>query len=228
MPEYGHPYSSGLDDSPIFDGPLPTTAPDLGAYLVLQDLELARFAERFGRDRGCRERTVRAPSARSRCCSSCGTTIAGFFRARAAGEPRSRSDAVVSLMPLLTGRAARRRASTGSLAALDDPRRFGTAVVGADGRRRRPGLLARAHVARAGVDQHNTLVVEGLRASGQPERARDLAERTVALVVARRRPARVLQPDTRARRRETATTAFGWSAALFIDLAVGLSRSSVE
>ncbi len=48
MPEYGHPYSSGLDDSPIFDGPLPTTAPDLGAYLVLQDLELARFAERFG------------------------------------------------------------------------------------------------------------------------------------------------------------------------------------
>ena len=48
MPEYGHPYSSGLDDSPIFDGPLPTTAPDLGAYLVLQDLELARFAERLG------------------------------------------------------------------------------------------------------------------------------------------------------------------------------------
>ena len=50
MPEYGHPYSSGLDDSPIFDGPLPTTAPDLGAYLVLQDLELAGFAERQGRD----------------------------------------------------------------------------------------------------------------------------------------------------------------------------------
>ena len=37
MPEYGHPYSSGLDDSPIFDGPLPTAAPDLGAYLVRQD-----------------------------------------------------------------------------------------------------------------------------------------------------------------------------------------------
>ncbi len=50
MPEYGHPYSSGLDDSPIFDGPLPTAAPDLGAYLVQQDRELASLLVKYEPD----------------------------------------------------------------------------------------------------------------------------------------------------------------------------------
>ncbi|MBO9627464.1 MAG: hypothetical protein J7484_13975, partial [Microbacterium sp.] len=50
MPEYGHPYSSGLDDSPVFDGPLPTAAPDLGAYLVRQDLEIADLLARYEPD----------------------------------------------------------------------------------------------------------------------------------------------------------------------------------
>ena len=92
MPEYGHPYSSGLDDSPIFDGPLPTTAPDLGAYLVLQDLELARFAERFG-DADAAAHRARAPSARSGCCSSSGTTSAGCSTR---GRPVRRSRATRS------------------------------------------------------------------------------------------------------------------------------------
>ena len=75
MPEYGHPYSSGLDDSPIFDGPLPTTAPDLGAYLVLQDLELAGFAERRcrGGSQELAQNTATGPPAPWSCCFRCGT-----------------------------------------------------------------------------------------------------------------------------------------------------------
>ena len=73
----------------------------------------------------------------------------------------------------------------------------------------------------------NALVIEGLRASGHPALARDLAERTVALVVHGGGPHEYFNPITGEKAR-TATTAFGWSAALFIDLAVELSASPGE
>ena len=103
MPEYGHPYSSGLDDSPIFDGPLPTTAPDLGAYLVLQDLELARFAERFG--------DADAAAHRSRAQRTLELLLDLWDDDRAVVRSAGRrcevvSDTVVGLMPLLTGHAS--------------------------------------------------------------------------------------------------------------------------
>ena len=68
----------------------------------------------------------------------------------------------------------------------------------------------------------NALVVEGLAASGHPGRARELAERTVQLVLHGGGPHEYFNPATGEKAR-TATTAFGWSAALFIDLAVGLT-----
>ena len=192
MPEYGHPYSSGLDDSPIFDGPLPTTAPDLGAYLVLQDLELARFAERFG--------DADAAAHRSRAERTLELLLdlwddeRGLFRARAAGAEVA-SDTVVGLMPLLTGRPAASGSSTGSWPRSTDPRRFGAAWSVPTVARRRPRLLARAHVARAGVGEHERARRRGtarVRASGarpRPRRAHRGARH------ARRRAARVLQPD---------------------------------
>ncbi|WP_131333548.1 MGH1-like glycoside hydrolase domain-containing protein [Schaalia vaccimaxillae] len=42
-PMYAHPYSSGLDDSPIFDYELPVETADLLAYLVRQDEILASW-----------------------------------------------------------------------------------------------------------------------------------------------------------------------------------------
>ncbi len=42
---YRHPFSSGLDDSPMWDDGLPVTAPDLNTYLVIQAESLARIAE---------------------------------------------------------------------------------------------------------------------------------------------------------------------------------------
>ena len=88
-------------DSPIFDGPLPTTAPDLGAYLVRQDLELARFAERFG-DADAAAHRVRAERTLGRLLELWDDDR-GMFHARAAGAEVA-SDTVVGLMPLLTGR----------------------------------------------------------------------------------------------------------------------------
>ena len=68
----------------------------------------------------------------------------------------------------------------------------------------------------------NALIVEGLERSGHPGRARRLAERTVELVMHAGGPHEHFDPNT-GERAASATTAFAWSAALFIDLAVALS-----
>ncbi|RAX49516.1 glycogen debranching protein [Arthrobacter sp. AQ5-05] len=224
MPEYGHPYSSGLDDSPIFDGPLPTTAPDLGAYLVLQDLELAGFAERLGREgwqalaRKHRSRATRTQEL----LLGMWDEPSGFFQARAAGEPVS-SLAVVGLMPLLTG-SLPEPIKQRMLGDLENPDRFGTQwsipTVAADDANFSTERMWRGPV----WINTNSLVIEGLRNSGESERARALAEQTVKLVIHGGGPHEYFNPVT-GQKAKTATTAFGWSAALFIDLAVQLSTS---
>jgi glycogen debranching enzyme len=223
MPEYGHPYSSGLDDSPIFDGPLPTTSPDLGAYLVLQDLELARLIERLG----AADAVADAAAHRARADRTLALLLElwdeerGVFLARAAGRT-VHSDAVVGLMPLLTGRLPE-PITERLLAALSDESRYdlpwSVPTVAASDPDFSPERMWRGPV----WINTNRLVIEGLRASGHPDAAHALAERTVALVVHGGGPHEYFNPLT-GRKAVTATTAFGWSAALFVDLSVQLSR----
>ncbi|GAA2031682.1 hypothetical protein GCM10009819_14510 [Agromyces tropicus] len=234
LPEYGHPYSSGLDDSPVFDGPLPTTTPDLAAYLVRQDLELADLVERFGlaADPGSGEPVSPAAAAsahRDRAARTLDRLLGLWdgerdrFRSLAAGRPVE-SDTVVGLMPLLTGLLP--EAITERLvAALDDPDRFATPwpvpTVAVGDPDHSPERMWRGPV----WVNTNALVAEGLERSGRAERAGRLAERTVELVVHAGGPHEYFDPRT-GERAPSATTAFGWSAALFIDLAVARSRGA--
>lgn len=219
MPEYGHPYSSGLDDSPIFDGPLPTAAPDLGAYLVRQDLELASLLETYEPDAEVARFRERAATTQELLLRMWDPEPARFL-ARGGGEPQL-SDTVVGLMPLLTGTLPEPIAEA-LRAAVDDPERFalpwGLPTVAASDPDFSDERMWRGPV----WVNTSMLVAEGLEASGYPERARELREQTVALVIHGGGPHEYFNPHT-GRKARTATTAFGWSAALFIDLAVQLS-----
>lgn len=220
MPEYGHPYSSGLDDSPIFDGPLPTAAPDLGAYLVRQDRELASLIETY-------EPAADVARFRERAATTQDLLLRmwdperGRFLAFGGGEAQA-SDTVVGLMPLLTGTLPAAIAET-LRAGVDDPERFalpwGLPTVAASDPDFSDERMWRGPV----WVNTSMLVAEGLEASGYPEQARQLREQTVALVMHGGGPHEYFNPHTGQKAR-TATTAFGWSAALFIDLAVTLSR----
>ncbi|MDQ0614303.1 glycogen debranching enzyme [Microbacterium sp. W4I4] len=219
MPEYGHPYSSGLDDSPIFDGPIPTAAPDLAAYLVCQDREIAALLGRYEPNADTDRFLARAERTQE-LLNGMWDADTGRFLARGAGE-EIRSDTVVGLMPLRTGtlpdgiRDALRDA-------VDDPARYGLdwglPTVAADDPDFSPERMWRGPV----WINTSVLVAEGLELSGYAERARELREQTARLVVHGGGPHEYYNPFT-GFKAERATTSFGWSAALFVDLAVALT-----
>jgi len=216
MPEYGHPYSSGLDDSPIFDGELPVASPDLAAYLILQDDLLASRARSVGDAEAADRHTARAERTLA-LLEGMWDDDAGFFRSSGAGAPLP-AETAVSLLPLLTGRLPGRIVSR-MLEALDDPDRFATPwavpTVAA-----RDADFSAERMWRGPVWVNiNALVAEGLAVSGHAERSRELVEATLRLVQHAGGPHEYFNPLTGAKAR-TATTSFGWSAALCIDLAV--------
>jgi len=225
LPEYGHPYSSGLDDSPVFDGPIPTTAADLAAYLVQQDREIAALAARYLPDHPVAPHLARAERTTALLMERLWDPAARRFIARGPGsgdDARIASDTVVGLMPLrVEGLPEDARAAL--IEAIDDPERYalewGLPTVSAADPDFSPERMWRGPV----WINTSALIAEGLDAAGQPERARALREQTVRLVVHGGGPHEYFNPRT-GLKAERATTAFGWSAALFIDLAVELSR----
>jgi glycogen debranching enzyme len=219
MPEYGHPYSSGLDDSPVFDAELPVASPDLAAYLILQDDLLAARARSVGDAAGAERFAARA-SRTLELLEGMWDESAGFFRSSGAGKPVE-AEAVVSLLPLLTGRLPGRYVA-GILAALDDPERFATTWTVPTVARRDPDYSDERMWRGPVWVNVNALLAEGLAVSGHVDRSRALIEQTLRLVQHGGGPHEYFNPATGEKAR-TATTAFGWSAALFIDLAVQAS-----
>jgi glycogen debranching enzyme len=221
LPEYGHPYSSGLDDSPVFDGPIPTTAPDLAAYLVQQDREIAALAARYLPGHDPAPHLARAERTATLLTARLWDPAERRFIARGAGE-RIDSDTVLGLLPLrVEGLDTEVRAAL--VAALDDPTRYalpwGLPTVSALD----PDFSAERMWRGPIWINTSALVAEGLDTAGEPERARAMRERTVRLVIHGGGPHEYYNPLT-GLKAGRATTAFGWSAALFIDLAVALSR----
>lgn len=219
MPEYGHPYSSGLDDSPVFDGELPVASPDLAAYLILQDDLLASRARSLG-DVARAERHVARAERTLALLEGMWDDDAGFFRSFGGGVPL-RAETAVSLLPLLTGRLPGRIVAR-MLEALDDPDRFATPwavpTVAA-----RDADFSAERMWRGPVWVNiNALIAEGLAVSGHADRSRELVEATLRLVQHAGGPHEYFNPLTGGKAR-TATTSFGWSAALCIDLAVRAS-----
>lgn len=219
MPEYGHPYSSGLDDSPVFDAELPVASPDLAAYLIVQDDLLAVRAQSAG-DAAATARYAGRSARTLALLERMWDEAAGCFRSSGDGSPID-VETAVSLLPLLTGRLAERHVA-GILDALDDPARFATTWTVPTVARREPSYSDERMWRGPVWVNVNALLAEGLALSGEPERSRALIEETLRLVMHGGGPHEYFNPSTGQKAR-TATTAFGWSAALFVDMAVSVS-----
>ncbi len=215
LPEYGHPYSSGLDDSPAFDADLPVATPDLVAYLELQDLLLADLLATQG-DPDAEGHRARAASTRQLLLRLWDPDRRRFAPRGSHGPVAAHT--VVDLLPLLAGTL-----SDDVVAALADdladPATFAAPfpvpTVAQDDPDFDPARMWRGPTWLS----TNWLLVEGLQRSGREDAAHALAGHTLAMVAEAGGAFEYYHPLT-GHRPARAVTAFAWTAALFLDLAV--------
>ncbi|MDR5696134.1 MAG: trehalase family glycosidase [Armatimonadota bacterium] len=226
--QYDHPYSSGLDDSPLWDWGMPVESPDLNTYLCLQAEALANMAEVLGETRDAARWREQADAAARSLLAHLYDRAAGIFRALRMTDGGHEPVPVLtpmSLLPLWTGRLPP-EVNRQLLARLRDPKTFWTLypvpTVARSDPRYDPNQMWRGPV----WVNINYLLVEALMRCGERQLARDLCDRTLRLVARHADIKEYYHPET-GEVPEKAAPGFGWSAALFIDLAIRRTRQEI-
>jgi putative isomerase len=217
--EYLHPYSSGLDDSPLWDDGVPVESPDLNTYLYLQQEVLSKMARVIGDEAEAERWAQRAETQAARMVRWMWDEDAGLFWAN---RPNHGSRVTVltpfSLFPLLTGRLPA-RITRRLIEHLTDEREFWSRyplpTVALNDPKYDPLTMWRGPT----WVNVNYLMIEGLQRTGYVELARELRRRTLDLLCLHDDIYEYYQPQT-GEVPPKAASIFGWSAAVFIDLAI--------
>jgi putative isomerase len=219
--QYNHPYSSGLDDSPLWDYGMPVESPDLNTYLCVQMGSLAIMAEALGmNDEGAMWRR-RAAAIVRRMIEDFWDDEWGLFRALHDEQPIS----VVTpfnLYPLWTGQlpqVIRDRL----IAHLTDPDEFWGEYVIPSVAHNDPHFDPETMWRGPVWVNINYFFIEALRQVGEHALAHTLLEKTLDLVMSHSSIYEYYNSKT-GEPPATAADIFGWTAAVFIDLAIQASR----
>ena len=219
--EYLHPFSSGLDDSPLWDEGMPVEAPDLNTYLTLQMDALARMADVLGEYDDAVMWRARAAELAQRMIDHAWDEQAGFFWAQHEGKP-VKVRTPFNLFPLITGRMPDSIAQR-LLAHLRDPQQFWSRypvpTVALDDPKFDPMQMWRGPT----WVNINYLLVEGLQRIGQHELAVELRRRTLEVMSLTDDIFEYYHPET-GENPPKAAPIFGWSSAVFIEMAIAESR----
>lgn len=222
--QYSHPFSSGLDDSPLWDEGMPVEAVDLNTYLCLSMEALGKMARVLGRSREAQMWQTRADNLAKRIVEHFYDVDAGLFWNQKDHQP-IRVVTPFSLYPLWTGRLGP-AINERLIAHLRDERSFWAPhplpTVALNDPKFNPNQMWRGPV----WININYIFVEALQRIGQPELAYELAERTLRLVMGQNDIYEYYNPLT-GEAPPKAAPMFGWSAACFIDLAVRMSRGEI-
>jgi hypothetical protein len=220
---YDHAYSSGLDDSPLWDEGPPVEAAELNAYLALQSVELAAIAETIGHHVDAARFRDEAAALTDRLVALRWDERAGLFTSTHNGQPIPIATPF-GLMPLLTGRLPESISRRLGESLLDTSRfwpRYPVPTVAANELAFDPNRMWRGPV----WLNVNRLLVEGLQRSGLPDEAALLRRRTLELAIAHPDFREYYNPLT-GEPPPRAAPMFGWAAASFLDLAVAEARDS--
>jgi glycogen debranching enzyme len=220
--EYHHPFSSGLDDSPLWDEGMPVEAPDLNTYLCLQQEALAKIARAIGETAEAELWAQRASAMAERMLRLMWDKEAGLFWATRLGS-RVNVRTPFNLFPLITGRMPPEVAARLAAHLTDGTQfwpRYPVPTVALDDPKYDPQQMWRGP---AWVNV-NYLLIEGLERAGYPDLARELRRRTLAMMLDDADIHEYYNPETGAPPPKAASI-FGWSSALFIELALQETRA---
>lgn len=219
--EYQHPFSSGLDDSPLWDDGMPVESPDLNTYLYLQQEGLAKIARVIGADDDAEMWQQRAQAMAQRMIQLAWDAENGLFWATRNGS-RVNVRTPFNLFPLITGQMPPHIAAR-LVAHLTDERQFWSRypvpTVAMDDPKYNPNQMWRGPT----WVNVNYLLIEGLQRSGYPDLARELRHRTLELICGQEDIYEYYHPESGENPTNAAST-FGWSSAVFIDLAIQAAR----
>ncbi len=219
--EYLHPFSSGLDDNPIWDTGMPVTSPDLNTYLVMQMENLSRIAAVIGLAAESRAWEEQAEAHLQRMIKEMWDEKAGVF------WPLQKGRVIpvltpFSLFPIITGRLPAAIAQR-LVAHLTNPAEFWTKypipTVSHSDPHYNPLQMWRGPC----WINVNYLMIEGLERSGFPAVAREIRRRTLELIMRWPDIYEFYHPET-GEPGPSAATMFGWSASLFIEMALDATK----
>lgn len=222
--EYHHPFSSGLDDSPLWDEGMPVVSPDLNTYLCLQCESLARIAQTLGLSDDALRFRQKADEIAQAMLKKLWRKRPGYFVALRRGRPVP-VFTLFNLLPLWTGRLPE-DIVTRLLQHLIGPdfwTEYPLPTVARSDPRFDPLQMWRGPT----WINTNYLFIEALQRVQRHELASTLRLKTLELIMEHPDIYEYYHPLT-AERPPKAAPIFGWSSAVFIDLAIQETRARLE
>ncbi len=221
---YRHPFSSGLDDSPLWDYGMPVISPDLNTYLCVQQESLARIADIIGKPDDAARYRASIIDRVQRMIDTMWNERVGMFLAVHNGEFIQKLTPF-SLLPLWTNRLPDSiRACL--LNNLVDPKYFCTdyplATVSISDSAFDPVQMWRGPT----WPNINYLFVEALTVIGETKLAAGLRKKTLSMIMKHSDIYEYYNPLT-GEHPPKAAPIFGWTSAVFIDLAIQDSQSGI-
>ncbi|MEO8610282.1 MAG: trehalase family glycosidase [Chloroflexota bacterium] len=222
LAEYRHPFSSGLDDSPLWDDGMPVVAPDLNTYLCIQQESLARIADLIGLPAEAEQFRRDADQLAQLMLEHLWSEEEGLFWATHLGKPVN-TITPFNLLPIWTARLPS-AVTERLIQRLTDPAHFWPQwpipTVSVSDPKFDPMQMWRGPT----WTNINYLFVEALTRNGMHDLARQLRQKTLALVMEHQDIYEYYNPLTGERPPKSAPM-YGWSAATFIDLAIQESNA---
>ncbi|MGC9358179.1 MAG: amylo-alpha-1,6-glucosidase, partial [Anaerolineae bacterium] len=226
LAQYNHPYSSGLDNSPLWDYGMPVEAPDLNTYLCVQMGSLALMAEILGMESEGAMWRRRAAAIVERMIADFWDPEAGVFRALLNNEEPIPVLTPFNLYPLWTGQLPEDIRDR-LINHLLDPDEFWDdyvlPTVARNDDHFEPDKMWRGPV----WVNINYFFVEALQQIGRSDLARELRDKTLDLIMSHASIYEYYHAET-GEPPPASADIFGWTAAVFIDLAIQASQEEGE
>ncbi len=225
LAQYNHPYSSGLDDNPLWNDGMPVISPDLNTYLFIQMKALAQIAKELGLGTDAVKWEERSGALLQKMILELWDEKVGLFRALHNGEPVNVTTPF-NLYPLWTGNLPE-KIQKRLLAHLQNPEEFWSELmlptVARNDPKYEPETMWRGPI----WANINYFFIEALMIMGLHDMAKKLRDITLSILMNTSGIYEYYHAET-GHPPVTAAPMFGWTAAVFIDLAIQASIATTS